>query len=240
VGAEALIRWNHPERGLVSPAEFIPLAEETGLIVPLGEWVLDTSLRQAAQWAQEGTGPRISVNISARQFLLQNLAELIARAVSDAEVDPRMIELEITESTALHNADLTIEVLQKLAGMGISVSVDDFGTGYSSLTYLKQFPIQGVKIDQSFIRDLASDANDAVIATAIITMSQILGLRVVAEGVETNEQPDFLRRHGCDEYQGYLLSKPLPADQFTELLQSHRASVPQPRIRQVLSRGRRR
>ena len=196
-GAEALIRWNHPERGLVPPAEFIPLAEETGLIVPLGEWALQQALEQARVWQTLRAGAtRVAVNISARQFLLQNLGDLVTRTLAETRCDPRLLELEITESTALHNAELTIEVLQRLAGMGVSVSVDDFGTGYSSLTYLKQFPIHGVKIDQSFVRDLASDQNDAVIATAIINMAHILGLRVVAEGVETPEATRLLTPPG--------------------------------------------
>jgi diguanylate cyclase (GGDEF)-like protein len=225
--AEALIRWNHPERGLVSPAEFIPLAEETGLIVPLGEWVLHEALSKAKQWQSLRSEPtRVAVNISARQFLLQNLGDLVARTLAESRCDPRLLDLEITETTALHNADLTIEVLRSLTEMGVSVSVDDFGTGYSSLTYLKSFPIQGVKIDQSFVRDLATDQSDAVIATAIINMAHILGLRVVAEGVESGDQLDFLRRQGCDEYQGYLLARPGPATQFAALLKDHRPTVP--------------
>jgi EAL domain-containing protein (putative c-di-GMP-specific phosphodiesterase class I) len=243
-GAEALIRWNHPQRGLVPPAEFIPLAEETGLIVPLGEWVLAEALAKAREWQGLRPDPtRVAVNISARQFLLQNLGDLVARTLVDTGCDPRLLELEITESTALHNADLTIEVLRRLTEMGVSVSVDDFGTGYSSLTYLKHFPIQGVKIDQSFVRDLASDQSDAVIATAIINMAHILGLRVVAEGVETTDQLDFLRRQGCDEYQGYLLARPIPADEFAALLRAHRPTVPRARpkngARSVTRSGRR-
>jgi len=219
VAAEALVRWNHPERGLVFPGEFIPLAEETGLIIPLGEWVLQTACRQGREWQEAGLGPlRIAVNISARQFIQQDLADVMTRILRETGFDPHLVELEITETAALRNAGLTIGVLRRLVEMGIRISIDDFGTGYSSLTYLKHFPIHTVKIDQSFVRDLATDQNDAIIATAIINMAHTLDLSVVAEGVETEEQLEFLKSKGCDEFQGYLLAKPMPAPELTAIL----------------------
>jgi EAL domain-containing protein (putative c-di-GMP-specific phosphodiesterase class I) len=219
VGAEALIRWNHPEHGLVLPGEFISLAEETGLIAPLSEWVLQTACRQGRKWMESGLGPlRVAVNISAHQFLQQDMAAVVTRILKESRFDPNLLELEITESAALRNAELTQDVLRRLVDMGIRISIDDFGTGYSSLTYLKQFPIQAVKIDRSFVRDLVTDQNDAVIATAIINMAHILDLNVVAEGVETQDQLDFIKDKGCDEFQGYLLAKPMPASALTTML----------------------
>jgi EAL domain-containing protein (putative c-di-GMP-specific phosphodiesterase class I) len=214
------LRWRRPKQGLVLPADFIAAAEDTGLIVPLGEWVLRTACAQAQRWQDAGLpARRIAVNISARQFLQPDLAGMIAGILEETNLDPGLLELEITETVAMKNADYTLEVLRHLRQMGIRISIDDFGTGYSSLTYLKNFPIQTVKIDQSFVRDLASDQNDAALAIAIINMAHVLGLNVVAEGVETGEQLAFLAQHRCDEYQGYLLARPAPPEELATILE---------------------
>lgn len=218
-GMEALLRWQHPDLGVVYPAEFISLAEETGLIVPLGEWVLRSACAQNKQWQKAGL-PKlaVAVNLSARQFQHQDLVETVARILRETGMDPRYLELEITESVAMQNADYTIVVLRELKDMGIQIAMDDFGTGYSSLSYLKKFPIDTLKIDQSFIRDLSSDPNDAAIANAIIVLAHSLKLKVVAEGVETGDQRSFLKQRLCDKIQGFLFSSPLPADMFEHLV----------------------
>lgn len=219
IGSEALVRWQHPQRGLVSPAEFIPLAEETGLIIPLGEWVLRTVCKQNKAWKDAGFPPLyISVNLSARQFKQKNLTEMITQILKDLNLDPQLLKLELTESIVMENADATIKILKELKELGIQLSIDDFGTGYSSLSYLKRFPIDTLKIDQSFVRNIATDPNDAAITTAVITLAHNLKLRVIAEGLEEEEQLVFLRSQQCDEIQGYLLSRPLPVEAFTELL----------------------
>jgi diguanylate cyclase (GGDEF)-like protein len=211
-GMEALVRWQHPLRGLVSPMEFIPLAEETGLIVPLGKWVLQEACLQARRWQELGiAGMTVAVNISGVQFQQADLVQTVARALEWSSLDARYLELEITETVVMHNAPEAIVMLGELHRMGVSLSIDDFGTGYSSLNYLKRFPIDKLKIDQSFIRDISVDSDDGAIVQAIIAMAHSLRLRVVAEGVEHESQLDFLRGLGNDEYQGYLFSKPLPA-----------------------------
>ncbi len=218
VGVEALLRWNHPDLGMVTPNQFIPLAEETGLIVPIGRWVLRTACAQSAAWRSEGLpGIRIAVNLSARQFSDDGLIADIADAMAEAGVAPEGLELEITESMVMQNPERAVSTLSRLRELGISVSIDDFGTGYSSLGYLKRFPIDNVKIDRSFIKDLPHDTDDAAITRAVIAMAQSLRIRVVAEGVETREQLEFLRDHQCDECQGYFVSRPLPPSEFALL-----------------------
>ncbi len=218
-GVEALVRWHHPDLGLVYPAEFIPLAEETGLIVPLGEWVLRTACAQAKAWQVADMPPlTVAVNLSARQFQHQGLVDTVARVLKETKLAARYLELEITESVAMQNADYTIVILRELKEMGLRISMDDFGTGYSSLSYLKKFPIDTLKIDQSFVRDIHTDLNDAAIANAVIVLAHSLKLEVVAEGVERQEQENFLREHQCDRLQGYLFSAPISPDLFEVFL----------------------
>ncbi|HEY3326247.1 MAG TPA: EAL domain-containing protein [Novimethylophilus sp.] len=215
VGTEALLRWQCPDIGLVSPGEFIPLAEETGLIVPIGEWVLRAACTQCKAWHQAGmTGRVVAVNISACQFRQADFSDVVARVLRDTGLDPACLELELTESITMRGAEETITMLHYLKKMGVQISIDDFGTGYSSLSYLKRFPIDKLKIDQSFVAGIAEDPNDAAIIIAIIAMAHSLGLRVVAEGVETGEQLDFLRMHACNEVQGYLFGRPMPAEEL--------------------------
>jgi len=219
VGAEALLRWHHPDRGEISPENFIPIAEETGLIVPIGRWVLREACKQVKVWS---TSPvravPVSVNISSHQFRDSGLVKDVFDAVSDAGIDTTFLELEITESVLLQDVDKTLIALKALKEAGIALSIDDFGTGYSSLSYLKRFPIDTIKIDRSFVKDLHNDTDDAAICAAIIAMSIQLGLNVVAEGVETREQLEFLRRHGCNHIQGFLFSQALSATDFLAML----------------------
>jgi diguanylate cyclase (GGDEF)-like protein/PAS domain S-box-containing protein len=218
IGAEALVRWNHPELGLLSPARFIGIAEETGLIVPMGEWILRQACLQVQQWREAGIDFKIlSVNLSARQFRQRELVDHVARVLRSTGLPPECLDLELTESLMLENVEEYILRLHALKELGVQLSVDDFGTGYSSLSYLKRFPVDRLKIDKSFVRDIVSDSGDAAIAQAVIRLGQILGMVVTAEGVETDEQLTFLRLHGCDEAQGYLFSPPLPPDAFAQL-----------------------
>lgn len=220
VGVEALIRWRHPELGLIPPIRFIPLAEETGLIHIIGRWVIHTACAQAKAWLDAGFPPlRMSVNLSANQFHEGHLAESIAATLRDTGLDAELLEVEVTESNVMADADEAVRILESLKQLGVSVSIDDFGTGYSSLSYLKRFPIDAIKIDRSFVMDIPHDANDSAIAQAVISLGHSLGLKVVAEGVETLEQLAFLRGNDCDEIQGYLFSKPLPPEELVELLQ---------------------
>ncbi len=221
-GAEALLRWQHPELGLVPPGDFISIAEVSGLIVPIGQWVLKTACAQASAWQKSGYPLSVAVNLSSRQFQQADLVFQVTEALQEANLSPASLDLEITESNAMQNAELSISALWDLKNLGLSISMDDFGTGYSSLNYLKRFPIDRIKIDQSFVRDVTRDPDDAAIAAAIIAMAHSLKLTAVAEGVETEEQLEFLRAQTCDEMQGYLFSPPLPAARFGELLESSR------------------
>lgn len=206
---EALLRWNHPEKGMVNPAAFIPLAETTGLIVPIGEWVLREACAHAQSWNAQGHPVQVSVNLSGRQFLEESLIRTILEILRETGLDPKMLVLEITESVLMEHAESTVARLYQLKDMGIYLSIDDFGTGYSSMAYLKRFPVGKLKIDQSFIRDIPEDSEDVAITTATIQMAHSLKLKVVAEGIETRAQADFLRERGCDIGQGYLFSRPL-------------------------------
>jgi len=220
-GMEALIRWQHPDLGMVSPVQFIPLAEETGLIVPIGKWVLRTACLQNKAWQKEGLPPlTVAVNLSARQFADENLFADVTSILNETGLNAAFLELEITESMIMHNVDKAVQTLTKLKTLGIRVSIDDFGTGYSSLSNLKRFPIDTLKIDRSFIRDLPGDSEDKAITRAIIAMGKSLNMTLIAEGVETQEQADFLRTHACDQFQGYYFSRPVDKDKFGELLRS--------------------
>jgi EAL domain-containing protein (putative c-di-GMP-specific phosphodiesterase class I) len=220
-GAEALLRWQRPARAAVLPAHFIPLAEETGLIVPIGGWVLKTACLHREAWPDRGL-PRltVAVNLSARQFAQEGLLEDVARTLRETGLDPASLEFEITESMVMRDPEHAVKLLGGFKDMGIRLSIDDFGTGYSSLNYLKRFPLDTVKIDRAFIQDLPENPDDAAITRAIIAMAHSLRLKVVAEGVETEAQMSFLRELGCDEMQGYLFSGPLPVDEFLQLLQA--------------------
>jgi diguanylate cyclase (GGDEF)-like protein len=224
VGLEALIRWKHPKLGFVPPDRFIPASEKNGLILPIGEWVLKTACSQARSWLEAGfqTVP-VSVNVSAVQFRQEGFCQLIKGVLDETGLPPQYLELELTESLLMSNEDLMFPVLQELKEIGLNLVIDDFGTGYSSLSYLKQFPVNKLKIDRSFIRDLSIDPDDAAITSAIISMAKGLGLKVIAEGVETNEQMAFLRDHLCDEIQGYFFSKPITASEIAEKWLSSRS-----------------
>lgn len=219
-GVEALLRWQHPERGLVSPAEFIPLAEETGLIVPIGEWVLRTACRQNRQWQDLGHSPlRMAVNISARQFRHQGFVDLVTDIMAETGIDPQWLELEITESIVMADVNEAIMTLTDLKVRGLHLAIDDFGTGYSSLSYLKQFPIDKLKIDRSFVNDITRNSNDAAIATSVIALATSMEMEVIAEGVETTDQKEILIERGCCQGQGYLFSRPIAASELTALLE---------------------
>jgi diguanylate cyclase (GGDEF)-like protein len=217
-GAEALLRWPQPDCRLVSPAEFIPVAEDTGLIVPLGEWVLREACTRAQAWQTLHPGLRIAVNLSARQFRQRNLVEMVERALADTRLAPELLELELTEGMLLQHAQETVTVLARLDEIGVRLAIDDFGTGYSSLSYLKRFPIHALKIDRSFVRDISTDPNDAAIVTAIVAMARSLDLGVTAEGVETREQAVFLRSLACATAQGFYFGRPMPAAELAERL----------------------
>jgi EAL domain-containing protein (putative c-di-GMP-specific phosphodiesterase class I) len=220
LGAEALVRWMHPQRGMVSPGEFIPLAEQTGLILPLGRRVMRLACEQLAQWAaMPGTaGWSVSVNVSAQEFRHPHFVQQVLDTLRESGASPRRLKLELTESLMLHDVEDSILKMQALRTLGVGFSLDDFGTGYSSLGYLKRLPLDQLKIDQSFVRDVLTDPNDAAIACTIITLASSLGLDVVAEGVETEGQRAFLLRNGCQQFQGYLFGRPGPADSLQMLL----------------------
>jgi diguanylate cyclase (GGDEF)-like protein len=220
-GVEALIRWQHPERGLVPPGQFVPIAEDCGLILPMDRWVLREACRQAQAWRQSGLPPiTVAVNTSALEFRAQDFLENIRATLEDTGLEPRYLELELTESLLMHNAESTNSVLRALADWGVKLAIDDFGTGYSSLSYLRQFPIDTLKIDQSFVNRITSNADDATLVSAMITMGKCLKLQVIAEGVETPEQYAFLLAHHCDEGQGYYFGRPMVAEALAILLQT--------------------
>jgi len=219
IGVEALLRWQRPGLGMVSPAEFIPLAEKTGLIFPLGEWVLRTACAQAKSWQDQGLPPlRVAVNLSPRQFMQVDLAEQVARILQESGLAASCLELEITESLLMQDVERGIATLHALKAMGIQLAIDDFGTGYSSLAYLKRFPLDRLKIDRSFVHDLTTDPDNAAITEAVIALGHSMRLQVIAEGVETEAQLAFLRSRRCDEIQGYYFSPPRPAEEIAGLL----------------------
>jgi EAL domain-containing protein (putative c-di-GMP-specific phosphodiesterase class I) len=225
-GVEALIRWQHPELGLVSPLEFIPLLEETGLIIAVGEWVIRTACRQIREWLDAGFPPLVmAVNLSARQFRQPDLVEMIEHALHEFNIPSSQLELELTESVMMDNLDETIETLKKLKRLGLKIAIDDFGTGVSSLGYLKHFPIDTLKISHDFVLNLPADSADASIASAVIGLARNMQLSSVAEGVENQGQLDFLRGEDCERMQGFLFSRPIPADQMTSLLMNWKATA---------------
>ena len=227
VGAEALLRWEHPQQGLLLPEHFIDLAEKTGLIIPIGDWVLNEACRQMRAWFDQGYSHwRIAVNLSALQFCYSGLVDSVVAALERHQLPANSLTLEITETTAMSDADASMVVLQRLSQMGVDLSIDDFGTGYSSLMYLKRLPANELKIDRGFVRDLEHDSDDAAIVSAIVALGQALGLRIVAEGVETDTQQSFLTTLGCDALQGFLLGEPLPAEQFVADIHSARPVEP--------------
>jgi diguanylate cyclase (GGDEF)-like protein len=225
-GAEALIRWTHPTRGLIPPLQFIPIAEDSGLILPIGAWVLREACTQAQAWVDAGLAAMtLAVNVSAMELRNENFLENLFAILGETDLDPRLLELELTESILMKHPESAISILQSLREVGIQVAMDDFGTGYSSLSYLRKFPLDALKIDQSFVRQISAAGEDTAIITAVIGMAQSLNLRVIAEGVETREEVEFLRARHCDEAQGYYFSRPVPAEEFAKLL---RAGIPEP------------
>lgn len=227
VGVEALIRWQHPERGLLSPDTFIGLAEETGLILPIGAWVFRTACRQASEWQRAGLAPiRMAINLSARQFEQTDLVDMVSTMLAETGLDPRYLDLELTETAVTQNLENTTSTLHQLKKLGVQLSIDDFGTGYSSLSCLKRFPIDVLKIDRSFISDITRMHDDGTMPNAIIAMAHSLGMNVIAEGVETDAQCEFLSRNLCDEIQGYLFSPPLPQEEIAVLMQAGKCLPP--------------
>jgi len=219
-GFEALLRWNPPGRPQVPPGEFIAATEESGLIVPIGEWVLREALRQARTWQAPGRAMRVSVNVSAHQLARPSFVGRLRRVIAEAGIDPKLVELEVTEGVIIQGAGGAREALDLIAASGVGIAIDDFGTGYSGLAYLKRLPIDTVKIDQSFVRDLTIDPDDAAIVTAIVAMARSLGVDVIAEGIETPEQLEALKRLGCHRGQGYLLARPMTASAVAKLLRA--------------------
>ena len=219
IGAEALVRWNDPEEGMISPALFIPLAEETGLIGPITDWVIKEACTQNSKWQQQGYKPiRMAINLSPKQFNRKDIVSRIFNQIINSDLSLKYVELEVTESALIEDVEKSCEIMMELKKWGVHISIDDFGTGYSSLSYLKKFPLDTLKIDQSFVRDLMQDSDDAAIVTAIIAMAKNLKFNVIAEGVENQDQLDYLAAHGCNEVQGYFTGKPVPADEFEQLL----------------------
>ena len=217
-GAEALLRWNHPKLGMIPPSRFVPVAEDAGLVGQIGEWVLYTACRQIREWQDAGLALQVAVNVSARQFQEYDVAELVVDIMRDTGALAKNLEIELTESAVMNDAESSIVTLERLAALGVQIAIDDFGTGYSSLSYLKRLPLDLLKIDQSFVRDISSDPNDAAIVRAIITLARSLGIKVIAEGVENEAQLAFLNAYGCQYAQGYLFGRPLTAPQFVKLV----------------------
>jgi EAL domain-containing protein (putative c-di-GMP-specific phosphodiesterase class I) len=226
VGAEALVRWQHPERGLVSPVQFIPVAEESGLILPLSSWILETACRQTVSWLRSGLPPiRIAVNLSAIQFTRDNLFERVRATLAQSGLSPHLLELELTESLLMHDHAAISETMLRLKTLGVRIAIDDFGTGYSSFSYLKRFAVDVLKIDQSFTRGIVDNEDDLAIVNAIIQMAHSLGLETLAEGVETEAIRKLLEQYGCNDGQGYLFARPMPANEFAEFLRRQQAAV---------------
>ncbi|MCK5912504.1 MAG: EAL domain-containing protein, partial [Desulfuromusa sp.] len=221
VAMEALVRWQHPDLGLIAPDKFIPLSEETGLIIPMGEWILKTACEQLLIWRKQGYDlRRIAVNLSGKQIQQKNLLEVVERILLETGCPSGSLELEITEGFIMQHPEQSIAVLQRIRALGVELSVDDFGTGHSSLNYLKRLPINRLKIDRTFVWDIGENPDGEAITKAVIAMGQSLNLQITAEGIETPEQRKFLEKHGCNEAQGYMFSRPLPADEVSELLVS--------------------
>jgi diguanylate cyclase (GGDEF)-like protein/PAS domain S-box-containing protein len=220
-GVEALLRWKHPERGFIPPAQFVPIAEDTGLILPIGQWVLREACRQSREWLDAGFTPMpMAVNISAVEFRSKDFVESVRTVLKESKLEPRCLELELTESVLMKHAESTVSMLKTLKAIGVNLTVDDFGTGYSSLSYLRQFPVDSLKVDQSFVHEISSQRDDAAIVSAVISMGNSLNKRVIAEGVETREQLEFLTAEGCEEAQGYYFNRPMAANQFAKLLEA--------------------
>jgi diguanylate cyclase (GGDEF)-like protein len=225
-GMEALLRWEHPDLGTVAPMQFIPVAEDTGLIVPIGKWVLKTACLQSVAWQNEGLPPlSVAVNLTARQFSDEHLLQDLASILKDTGMNPQLLEIELSESLLIHDVEVTLRILTGIKSMGVRIAVDDFGTGYSSLATLQRFPLDTVKIDRSFIRELLGPSEDSALADAVIAMGKSLSMTVIAQGVETKEQADFLRAHACDELQGFYFNRPLPAYQFAQLMRAQTADI---------------
>jgi len=226
IGAEALIRWQHPDLGTVFPGRFIQIAEDSGLIIPMGEWVLREACRQALEWQHAGIRDLVvAVNLSAVQFKRSDLVQTVGNILSASGLPPELLELELTESILIVDTESILSTVKRLKQLGVKLSIDDFGTGYSSLSYLKRFEVDKLKIDQSFVRDLAIDENDAAIVRAIIQMAKSLGLSTIAEGIENEHTMNLLKDFGCDEAQGYHLGRPMPAAAFSELIGGKRTNV---------------
>jgi EAL domain-containing protein (putative c-di-GMP-specific phosphodiesterase class I) len=236
-GMEALLRWHHPDLGLVAPMQFIPVAEETGLIVPIGKWVITTACLQNVAWQKQGLAHvSIAVNLTARQFFDEHLLRDITAILAATRMEPRLLEIEIHESLLIRDIEKTLAILTALKAMRIRIAIDDFGVGYSSLSTLQRFPLDTIKIDRSFIRDVAALGEDRALTQAIIAMGKSLSLTVVAQGVETKEQADFLRQYACDEFQGFYFNRPVSAELFTELLEAQKASTTYAGTRAALKR----
>ncbi|WP_320416298.1 EAL domain-containing protein [Candidatus Reidiella endopervernicosa] len=221
MGAECLLRWLHPEEGMISQARFIPVAEDSGLILSIGEWVMRSACKQLRMWELEGRGGeinRLAINVSPKQFKQRDFVVMVSRIIEESGIDPSRVELELTEGMLLENVEETIDKMTQLKSIGISFAIDDFGTGYSSLSYLKRLPLDKLKIDQSFVRDIEKGDSGSAIVETIISMTHHLGLEVIAEGVETRGQLDFLKHSGCHHFQGYYFNRPLPVDEFEKEL----------------------